>query len=246
MPFIRRPAIACLPRIRLLSMVFAALCLVDSARAAELRPVADASPAVVAEVGGAPGAQPVSIWSGDLEQELEIGLNWLVPNDDDLESTYGGVPVVQLRLSVRPGERTRFFLGSGYGWSRGDPYYGQATFEGNADAELRIIPIQMGVRVNLAPREDLRLNLGVMAEADWIRESLPRSDFGGADLRQESSDWTGGVGLTFGPELRSRDLDWAVGFEGGVAVSAGTSRHAPATGVNPTGMSGRLYFTTRI
>ena len=190
---------------------------------------------------------PVRVtWDGPVANEIEIGLNWMVLADEDMNDTYGGLPVLQIRVSAQSGPNARFFLGTGYGQSGGNPYYDQLEFVWDRDAELKIVPIQMGFRVNLEPRDDFRLNAGILIEGVWVQETLPPPYLGYPEEVWQESGWIHSVGITFGPEWRSRDLSWAIGFEGGINGNSGTIGRAPSHDVNLSGMSGRIYFTTGI
>lgn len=224
--------------------VLATFCFVGSARSLELRIAAGDT-----EVGGpvpplkeAPPPTPSA--SPSLEHELEVGLGWLVLSEDDMHAVYGELPVAQVRLSLQPGPGLRFWLGSGYGRTVGSPYHGQDTFAGGEQARLQVMPIQMGLRINLLRRDDFRLNLGFVLEAVWVWETLPDVDL--EDDPKTESGLTGGAGLTFGPEWRWNDLRRAIGFEAGLTGNSGSLGDTRNHDANLSGLSGRVYFSTRI
>lgn len=228
------------------ALVLAALCFGRPAYSEASTPDTSAdspSPPEIGVLSDAPVGLP---WRGPLDQEIEFGLSALIPTEDDISAIYGGVPVAQARLSVRIGRQSQFFLGGGYGRAHGDPYYDQPSFEAADEAELTVVPVQMGVRINLLPRDEFRLNLGFLMEAVWLRERLPVGELGDPEPWRSDSGWTRGIGVTFGPEWRSRNLRRAVGFEAGLTGNGGTIGKAPERDANLTGMSGRLYFSTRI
>lgn len=238
-PIVRPSGSAC-------ALVLAALCFGRPAYSEASTPGAAADQPSVSEVGTRSDAPAGLPWRGPLDQEIEFGLSVLIPSEDDLNAIHGAVPVAQARLSVKVGRRTRFFLGGGYGRAHGDPYYDRPGFDTADEATLTVVPIQMGVRINLMPREDFRLNLGFLMEAVWLRERLPVGELGDPEPWRSDSGWTRGVGVTFGPEWRSRNLRRAVGFEAGLTGNGGSVGKAPERDANLTGMSGRLYFSTRI
>lgn len=199
------------------------------------------------EVGGlgtAADSPVVRIWS--IATELEAGLQVLVFSEDDMNDTYGGLPLLAVRLSMQTGPDVRVVLGTGYGRAGGDPYYDQADFQGDDEATLHVVPLQMGLRFNLTPEARLRLNLGFVLEMTWVRETLPASLYrqGGLERTVTQSGWTRGIGATFGPEWRLSGSAAAFGLEAVVTGNSGDIGHDPDHQVNLSGMGARLYFTT--
>lgn len=199
------------------------------------------------EVGGSAMAPSADLaWTGALDPELEIGLQWLVLSESDMDATYGGLPLGHLRVSMQASRSVRFYLGLGYGRSEGNPFHGLPAFEGEGDSELVAVPVQMGIRGNVTPNAAFRLNLGCFFEGTWIRETLPSRYPLDPSARIREEGWTRGVGFTFGPEWRSRDGGRGAGFEGVMTGNSGGIGDDSGHEVNLSGMAARLYFTTRI
>lgn len=177
---------------------------------------------------------------------LEAGLQYLVFSEDDMNDTYGGLPLLAVRLSMQTGRNVRVVLGTGYGRAGGDPDDDQADFQGDDEATLHVIPFQMGLRINPTPEARLRLNLGFVLEMTWVRETLPASLYrqGGLERTVTHSGWTRGIGATFGPEWRLSGSAAAFGLEAVVTGNSGDIGHDPDHQVNLSGMGARLYFTT--
>ncbi len=214
-------------------------------------PLSATSPAVaMLEVGDTSGPDtPCKIWPVWLDPEMDVGCAWRVFSEDFTEGTYGSMPILQTRLSFRTGSSRlapRFFLGAGYGWSDGDPYFSRPSFTGGGIAKLRLVPIQAGINFDLLSGKRWRLKGGLLAEMVWSRETLPAPYYSYPGTISRVSGWTNGIGATIGPQLRSVDQRRAVGLELGLTGNSGPNRGDTQREMNLSGLVWRLYFTTRI
>lgn len=193
---------------------------------------------------------PAASQAGDplppLAYSLEVGARLLGPFDDDIKAVYGGLPIAQLRLGIRPSARLVYLVGLGYGRARGDLWEDDPTFSGGAQAELEVVPLEVGVRWNGAARPDFRLNLGATFEFAWVRETIPGGDGYDIDQPLRETGWLRGAGLSLGPEWLFGDGRRSFGFETGLSGSGGTVGGRYGREVNLSGAWIRAYVTMRI
>jgi hypothetical protein len=140
--------------------------------------------------------------------------------DDDMQSTYGMLPMLGLRWTSPLGHGSEFLLGTGYGWDTGNPYYGQADFVTADRAHLHAIPIELGVRMIdfINPRRPFYL--GAAIEYLWIREEAPGGDAldGAASGWRRFSGWGWGAKMLAGPEWRIAGGRFSIGCEVSVGI----------------------------
>lgn len=194
----------------------------------------------------APAASQAADPLPPLAYAIEAGARLLVPFEDDIKDVYGVLPIAQLRLGIRPSARLVYLVGLGYGRARGDLWDDDPTFSGGAQAELDVVPLEMGVRWDGAGRPDFRLNVGVTFELAWVRETMPGGDAFDLDQPLRETGWLRGVNLSLGPEWLSGDGRRSFGFETGLAGSGGTIGGRYGREVNLAGAWFRAYVTLRI
>lgn len=199
------------------------------------------------EVGGtSPSTEEDAAVFADLEildSRLDISAQYTHLTGDDMQDTYGGIPMVSAGLSFQTTRTTRFFVSLGYGESEGNPY-SQTPGISTADRiQVRYLPLLLGVKVNLARSTRIHVYLGAGLEIAWMEETIPVLDGSGIILDQASSDINSGYQVTFGPLFMLGHGDQALGLEvgwGGSKGSVASSNHKHD--LDLTGLRGRLYF----
>jgi len=178
---------------------------------------------------------------------FSIGFHGFV--DDDMESTYGMLPVLGLRWTAPLGPQSQFLLGVGYAFDKGDPYYGVTDFETDEDARLRVVPIELGVRVDTARQPTRAFYLGTAIEYLWAREEGPTGDtWGAADGGWVArSGWGWGAKVLAGPEWQFARGRWALGCEVSLALrklslQPSDERHA----LDLSGLCCKAYVSARL
>jgi hypothetical protein len=169
--------------------------------------------------------------------------------DDDMQATYGMVPMLGLRWTSPMGDTSEFFLGSGYGWDSGNPYYGDGSFVTADRARLRVIPIELGVR--MTPLLHLRraFHVGFAVEYLWVREDAPAGDAleGAASGWERFSGWGWGVKALAGPEWRFAGGHFSIGGEVSLGVQSQTvSRGNERRRVSFAGLGTRALLSTHL
>jgi hypothetical protein len=183
--------------------------------------------------------------SRDPEIELEIlgGVQTLV--EEDMDATYDLVPSAGLGISAAVSPTVRVLVAASYGEARGDPYHGEPEFYGG-ESRLRIVPLEVGIRVDMAGRTRTRLLFAAGFSVAWVQETLPVEDESGERIVHDG--YGAGVSLALGPEFRSRDGMRALGFQLGWGRSGLDleSGRAGSRELDLTGFRARLYLVTRI
>ena len=195
------------------------------------------------EVGGEAGDSPGPSWA-DLKTELMFSVVGTKFDNDDLELTYGYQPAIGFGASFSVGRTGSLFVSVHYGRQTGKPYYDITGFDNVESNVLQTIPFAWGLRANLTPSSRVRVLAGVGAQLTYVREKSV-AEFQGRSLGTTTS--TGlimGYKFAFGPELRSRDLSWALGLEMGLSVGYGEVTSGSAIhDIDLTGFTTRLYYT---
>jgi hypothetical protein len=186
-------------------------------------------------------AQPQSLANERSRLAFSIGLHGFV--DADMENTYGMLPVLGLRWTAPLGPRSQFLLGVGYAFDQGDPYYGVRDFETDENTSLRVVPIELGVRVDTSRQPTRAFYLGTAIEYLWAREEGPSGDTRDA----ADAGWGWGAKILAGPEWQFAQGRWAVGCEVSLALRK-LSLH-PANGQRTPDLSGlcsKAYVSARL
>ncbi|MBD3236626.1 MAG: hypothetical protein GF330_07975 [Candidatus Eisenbacteria bacterium] len=145
--------------------------------------------------------------------------------DEDLQRTYGTVPELGLRLLLPFEPRTHFFLGVGYVFDDGDPYYGDPHFDGDGAARLRLLPLEFGVRTNTLAHSTHRFHLGAAIQYTRASERI-RGGAGGSMAGMPSySGWGWGGRILAGPEWRLGSAGLAAGAEVSLGIGTVYGRH---------------------
>ena len=202
------------------------------------------------EVGDSADEDPAGKFDpGWLEPEIDLVCGRRFFSEDVTAGVYDSLPLFQARFSFLASHSpraVRLFLGAGYGWSDGDAYFDRPSFTGGHEADLRVVPIQAGIRFDLLSGRRWHLQGNILVEAVWSRETLPSPSPFSPDDSSRVSGWTNGVGATIGPQWRSADRKRALGLELGATGNSGPNRGDTKREMNLSGYVCRLYFSTRI
>jgi hypothetical protein len=173
---------------------------------------------------------------------LSVGFSGFGYANEDLQETYGRTPLVGIRLGYLADERAEFFAGLQYGRDSGDPFYDSPTFRSRDDADLTVVPIDLGFRLNALSHANLLFFFGVGLRPQWTREEGSQSSIG-SDLQEAIvSGWGFGVRGLMGPEWRLRSGRSAFGLELSLAVSELTlGRDANERSIDGSGWEVRGY-----
>ncbi|PJA76780.1 hypothetical protein CO151_01590 [bacterium CG_4_9_14_3_um_filter_65_15] len=150
---------------------------------------------------------------GPVRAEIQLGAGWMSLLEDDMDGTYGGLPLLEARIAFPVGPRDQLFLGLGYGWTDGDPYFDRVAFSDDRSARLRLVPVRAGYLHEFPIRESWSLNAGVLLEMVWSRETLPSYLAEFPDDPVTVSGWNNGIGAVIGSQWRFDGGTRAVGLE---------------------------------
>lgn len=204
---------------------------------------ADAPP----EIGGteAPPEEQadVSEGTGDLDTMIELSVQYTRFTGEDMNQTYGGIPLVGAGLSFRTSTYSRLFILGGYGETTGDPFHDTLGMDGTDQIKIRYVPFQLGMKLDLARSSKVHVYAGLSLEGAWTEETVPMVDENGEVKDTASSGTNFGYGWTFGPEFILGQGGQALGLEVGWGGSKGSvTSEGHSHDVDMTGYRGRLYF----
>lgn len=192
-------------------------------------------------------ASPVAAFEIGSRLSGSFGLHALF--DDDLRDTYGMLPLLGLRFSTPLGETSEFFVGTGYGWDTGDPYYGETDFIAADRSRLRTVPIEIGARLTdrMGPRR--AFYLGAALEYLRVQEETPVA--GAVDAAasgwQRFSGWGWGGRLLAGPEWRIAGGRYTIGGEVSLGLrSLMVRRGHEERRVTLSGLATQVIFSTHL
>ena len=199
------------------------------------------------EVGvsaSSPGAGPGIISElNSLDTELDLSAQYTRFTGEDMRDSYGGLPVIAVGFSFQTSRKVRTFLSLGYGENTGDPFYGIPGFSDADNIKVRSVPMQLGMKVDLAQNRRIHVYAGAALEIAWMEETIHFLDDFGSVVNRSSSGINSGFHLTFGPEIVLGQGGQAVGLEVGWGGSKGTiSTEGHKHNIDLTGYQGRLYF----
>lgn len=169
--------------------------------------------------------------------------------DDDMQDTYGMLPVLGLRWTTPLSDASEFFLGTGYGWDTGDPYYGETDFMTADRARLRTVPIEIGARITDRVRPRRGFYLGAALEYVWIREEAPTGNAleGGASGWQQFSGWGWGGRLLAGPEWQIAGGRYTIGGEVSLGLRSLIIRRGhERRRVDLSGLATQMHFSAHL
>lgn len=188
---------------------------------------------------------PIAI--GPFRAEVQLGAGWMSLLENDMDGTYGGLPLLEARLAFPVGPRDRLFLGLGYGWTDGDPYFDRVAFADDTAARLRLVPVRAGYLHEFPIRENWSLNAGVLLEIVWSRETLPSYLIDYPHDPVSASGWTNGIGAVIGSQWRLNGGTRAVGLEVDLTGNSGSnSSDRDSRDVNLSGILMRFYGSLHI
>lgn len=164
--------------------------------------------------------------------------------DSDMESTYGIMPAFGLRFGLGISEDSEFILGMLYGSDSGDPYHGVPGFSAGNVADLRTVPIEAGMRLNVLHNSKHKFYVGLAAQYVWIEEKIPGVYAQDGGEKPAYSGWGWGLRLLTGPEWRLSGGRLAVGAEfsvggRGVSIKSGAGERT----ADLSGLTSRVYIS---
>jgi len=179
----------------------------------------------------------------DLEAKLDLSAQYTSFTGEDMRDSYGGLPVIAIGFSFQTASKTRTFISLGYGENTGDPYHNLSGFSAADNIKVRAVPLQLGMKVDLAKSRRIHVFAGAAFEIAWMEETIPFLDDSGSVVNKSASGLNSGFNLTFGPEIVLGRGGRAVGLEIGWGGSKGSvSAKGHKHDIDLTGYRGRLYL----
>jgi len=180
---------------------------------------------------------------GTLDTNLDLSGQYTSFTGEDMSDSYGGLPVIAVGFSFQTSSKVRTFLSLGYGENTGDSYYSLPGFSAEDNIKVRYVPLQLGMKVDLAQSRRIHVFAGAALEIAWMEETIPLLDDSGSVVNKSASGINSGFILTFGPEIVLGQGGRAVGLEIGWGGSKGTvSTEGHKHDIDLTGYRGRLYL----
>ncbi len=161
-----------------------------------------------------------------------------------MAGTYGGLPQVTAGISWALGNRSRFFLATGYGRRNGDPYWDINYFDTDQDIELQTVPFFMGLKFNASANKEFRLYFGAAAQMTYAKETIQTGIINGEPTFITPSGLLTGYYLFVGPEFPLGEGSDSLGMEfgfGGTKGSVDTDGHGHD--VDLTGYHLRIVYS---
>ena len=189
-----------------------------------------------------------------LESGLDLPVDELLPRvsvafqynhlmHDDENATYGGIPLVMGTFDFAMSTRTRGYMRAGYGRVRGNPYYGEPTFQTSDDPNLlQVVPLQMGIQADLAHSSRMNFFIGLGLEMVWVREQAPQWNYLGASSQETRSGFIPGYEIFMGPDFQLGSGAHHLGFQAAFGLDKGEINHG-YDGIEISGFRGRLYWS---
>jgi len=198
------------------------------------------------EVGGSSPATDDDTAAFDdleiLDSRFDISAQYNYFTGEDMQDTYGGMPLVCGGFSFQTTRTTRFFVSLGYGEAEGNPFNEIPGISTADRIQVRYLPLLLGMKADLARSTRIQVFLGAAVEVAWMEETVPVVDGSGKILNQASSDINTGYQVTFGPQFMLGQGGQALGMEIGWGGSKGDVASADHKhDLDMTGLRGRLY-----
>jgi hypothetical protein len=201
----------------------------------------------IPEIGGSPGESeddPDALADLNiLDTHLDLSFQYARFTGEDMRNTYQELPMVTVGFSFQAARTSRLFLSLGYGENTGDPFYDTPGISAEDQVTVRYVPLQIGMKFDLARSTRIHVYAGVALEIAWMEETIPLRDESGAVSDVSSSGINSGYQVTFGPEFVLGQGGQALGLEvgwGGSKGSISTAGHQH--NIDMTGYRGRLYL----
>ena len=201
----------------------------------------------IPEIGGSPGeAEDDPDAFADLnilDTHLDLSFQYARFTGEDMRDTYQELPMVTAGVSFQTTRTSRLFLSLGYGENTGDPFYDTPGMTAEDPVKVRYVPLQIGMKFDLARSTRIHVYTGLALEIAWMEETIPLRDESGEVSDVSSSGINSGYQITFGPEFVLGQGGQAVGLEVGWGGSKGTITAANHYhDIDMTGYRGRLYL----
>ena len=208
-------------------------------------------PTVPSEFAVPPPGDPA--WTREIapprvDFRLEASFSGFVLTDDDMSDAYSSIPLVRAGLTMDLGPEVQFLISAGYGARTADMEIGDPTFEGESELKLKLIPFQMGFRLNTTRLETFRINLGAFLQAVWMKETAPYFQdypYFDAGISGETG-WGKQIQISLGPEWRFADQKWVIGAEAMAAGGGGNVGDLHERDISLEGFSGRVYCSLKL
>jgi len=199
------------------------------------------------EVGGEPSLSEDDSGLFDeldfLDSQLDLSVQYARFTGEDMRDTYNGLPMIAAGFSFQTTRTSRLFISLGYGENTGDPYYDTPGISAADHIKVRYVPLQLGMKFDLARSTRIHVFAGAAFEIAWMEETVPLLDDFGRVLNLSSSGINSGYQLVFGPQFVLGQGGQAVGLEVGWGGSKGTiSTRGHHHDIDLTGYRGRLYL----
>jgi len=182
--------------------------------------------------------------SGSRNIALGIGVRDFV--DDDLDATYGYLPVISLRSTRVDISHVRYYYGIGLVFGKGNPYYDLPDFNTDLRSRMLIVPAELGIGIEQIHTRRFHLYWGVALQAFWFEEKYPSSSATGSSR----DSWRGGymgVSLPIGIEWLFTDKRRVLGCEfsfNSDVRKISTDRYN-YNEINPRGTDLKIYCSIR-
>lgn len=201
----------------------------------------------IPEIGGSPEESPDDPDAladlNILNTHLDLGFQYARFTGEDMGDTYQELPMVTAGVSFQAARTSRFFLSLGYGENTGDPFYDTPGMSGEDQVSVRYVPLQFGMKFDLARSTRIHVYAGLGLEIAWMEETIPLRDENGDITDVSSSGINSGYQITFGPEFVLGQGGQALGLEVGWGGSKGSiSAAGHEHNIDMTGYRGRLYL----
>lgn len=201
----------------------------------------------IPEIGGSPGESPDDPDAfadlNNLDTHLDLAFQYARFTGEDMSNTYQDLPMVTAGVSFQATRNSRLFLSLGYGENTGDPFYDTPGMATEDLVSVRYVPLQVGMKIDLARSTRIHVYTGFALEIAWMEETVPLRDENGDVADVSSSGVNSGYQLTFGPEFVLGQGGQALGLEVGWGGSKGSiSSAGHEHDIDMTGYRGRLYL----
>jgi hypothetical protein len=205
----------------------------------------------IPEIGGSPGesADDPNAFADltILNTHLDLAFQYARFTGEDMRRTYGVLPMVTAGLSFQVARASRLFLSLGYGENSGNPFYDNPGLIAEDQVSVRYVPLQIGMKFDLAKSTRIHVYAGLGLELAWMEETVPLRDQNGDIADVSSSGVNSGYQVTFGPEFVLGQGGQALGMELGWGGSKGSiSSPGHEHEIDMTGYRGRVYLALEL
>lgn len=144
---------------------------------------------------------------------ISVTLGGLMFLDDDIDETYGTMPIVGLRIARQLDKYAEAYFDVQHGSDSGNPFYDTPDFRSGKETSLRVIPIGFGLRINASTHKNFKFYFGIGLRYVWAGEKVPWNPYASGSGDREYSGWGWGSRMLIGPEWRDSAGKMAYGVE---------------------------------